>query len=302
MSQTPLVSIVLPTLNGAEHLRRLLPALAAQEVPADWGGFELCAIDSTSDDESRELLEGAGASVQVIPRADFRHGAARNLAAEKARGEFLVFLSQDASPRDVLFLSNLIASFDDPRVAGAYARILPSPDEDPLTARTALDQPEASAAPRVRDLDDVGVLRDVALEELPDLHRFNNVASAIRTSVFRKLPFPDVDFGEDTAWATRALGAGWRIRFAPEAAVYHAHRYSPAEAFRRYKVDARFHLEQYGRRVRPSLVSALRGWAYEMKRDYWFVRWREFEERWPLYLRSPLLRGAQVLGQYFGSR
>ncbi len=302
MTTAPYISIVLPTLNGEAELRRLLPVLAAQELPADWGELELLAIDSTSDDGTRELLERAGAQVRTVARGDFRHGRARNLAAEQARGEVLVFLSQDALPCDVLFLQGLVACFDDPRVAGAYARILPHPDADPLAARTVLDQPEAGGEPLVRHLDDVSGMRDLSAEQRAESCRFNNVASAIRASVFSKLSFPDVEFGEDSAWAEAALGAGWRIRFAAEAAVYHAHHYSPAEAFRRYRTDAVFCREQYGQRVRPSIVSTLRGWLYEMKRDYWFVRWRDLEQRVPLLLRSPVLRGAQVLGQYLGSR
>jgi len=302
MSPTPSISIVLPTLNGEAYLRTLLPVLAAQELPGDLNGFELLAVDSTSTDGTRELLERAGADVRVVARADFRHGPARNLAASGARGDYLVFLSQDALPCDVFFLRDLVRSFDDPRVAGAYARILPRPDEDPLTARTALDQPEASAEPFVRDLDDVNAMKDLTPELRASYRRFNNVASAIRASVFREIPFPDVDFGEDVAWASAALGAGWRIRFTAEAAVYHAHRYTPTEAYRRNRIDAAFHLELYGQKLRPNLWSALRGWVYEMKSDYWFVRWREFEQQAPLLLRSPLLRGAQVWGQYVGSR
>ena len=50
------VSIILPTYNGAAHLRELLPRIAAQEVK---GGFEIRAIDSSSYDGSRELLAHA---------------------------------------------------------------------------------------------------------------------------------------------------------------------------------------------------------------------------------------------------
>lgn len=288
----PRVSIVLPTLEGARDLRRLLPALARQQVP---GGFEICALDSQSQDESRELLRAAGASVETLPREQFRHGPSRNLAASRARGELLVFLSQDALPEGERFLAELAAAFDDERVAGAFARILPHADDDPLTARTVLAAPEARAEPRTFEL----AAEDDA--EDPASIPFNNVASAIRRSVFETLPFPDVAFGEDHAWAVQALRAGWRIRFVPGAVVRHAHRYDLGRAFERYRVDAAFQRRLHGARVRPSLASVARGIAYEVRAD-----WRHLARERALlsthFLRAPFLRGAQVIGQYFGSR
>ena len=298
----PRASIILPTLEGEAHLRRLLPALARQVLP---GGYELLAVDSSSSDRSRELLAEAGADLVTIERAEFRHGATRNQRAEAARGEFLVFLSQDVEPADEHFLSRLLEAFDDPRVAGAYSRVLPQPTDDPLTRRTCLGLPEASTEPVSRDLDHVDSVRDLSPAERADYLRFNNVASAIRTSVFREFPFPDLAFGEDFAWAARVLTAGWRIRFAPESVVYHAHTYSPREVFERYRVDAAFHRRVHGHLVRPTAWSAARGFLFEVRADLRFMR----ESSPPLgatrarhTLLSPLLRGAQVLGQYCGSR
>lgn len=297
---SPRVSIVLPTWNGEQDLSRLLPSLARQELGDGPGkGFEILAVDSGSTDRSRELLAAAGARVGRIEKTAFRHGATRNLAARGAAGELLVFLSQDALPRDARFLSALAAPFEDPRVAGAYARILPHEDDDPLTARTVLSAPESSSEGETREIEgdlDLGALDVHARDRLLG---FNDVASAIRRSVFEEIPFPDVEFGEDVAWAAAALEAGWRIRFEPRAVVFHSHRYSPARAYERYRVDADFHRRHFHRRLRPSLASVLRGVAHEVREDWRHVaRHGGFAHLW----RSPFLRAAQVLGQYAGSR
>lgn len=297
--ERPRCTIVLPTWNGAADLARLLPRLAEQQLD---GGFELAAVDSSSTDGTRALLEAAGARLRVIPQAEFRHGGTRNLGAEGARGEFLVFLTQDALPAGRDFLARLLAAFDDPRTAGAYARILPHPGDDPLTARTALEQPEAGERAVERELAPGRPLDALSPAERAELCRFNNVASAIRADVFRALPFPDVAFGEDSAWAERALAAGWRVRFVPEAVVHHAHDYTPAEAFRRYRVDAAFQREHNGFRVRPSLFSVLRGFAFEVCADLRYLSAPGIPRRFSSALRSPFLRAAQVLGQYAGSR
>jgi rhamnosyltransferase len=296
---TPRASILLPTWNGAPHLVRLLPVLAAQELD---GGFELVALDSGSTDATRELLERAGARVSRIAREDFAHGPARNRLADQARGEILVCLSQDALPDGPRFLAELLAPFADPRVAGVSARILPRDDDDPLTRRTALDAPEASTEPRTFELAPGERLEDLAPAERVARLRFNDVASALRRAVHAVLPFPEVAFGEDLAWAARALAAGHRLAFAPRAVVRHAHRYGPGGAFRRYRTDARFLLETQRCAVRPSALSLARGLAHELGRDLAYLGRTRGPGRLAALLRAPGLRAGQVLGQYVGSR
>jgi rhamnosyltransferase len=294
----PRLSIVLPTYNGAADLERLLPALASQRVDGD---FEICAIDSSSTDGTRDLLARAGASIDTIDKSEFRHGATRNRCAGRARGEILVFLSQDVVPEGPHFLAELARAFADPRTAGAYGRVLPFESDDPLTARTVLALPEAEERELARDLDGVPGLHALSAEQRAEFVRFNNVASGIRADVFRAIPFPDLAFGEDFAWAARALTAGWRLRFVPSAIARHAHHYSPAKAYERYRVDAAFHRLVHGHLLRPTLRSVARGFAFEVAEDFHYLARTERRGKWGAFLRSPLLRGAQVLGQWVGS-
>ena len=294
----PKVSIILPTWNGEDDLVRLLPALRRQDYA---GELEICAVDSSSKDRSVELLREAGAKVEVIPQSEFGHGRTRNACAKMATGEYLVFLSQDVMPDDD-FVRELLAPFEDDRVAGAYGRVLPFPEDDPLTARTVLSLPEASEKASVRDLDSVGGVWNLRALERARYLRFNNVASAIRTSVFREIPFPETSFGEDFAWAARALTWGWRIAYAPSAIAYHAHSYSMGKAYERYRVDAQFHRETHGHLVRPNLRSVLRGIVYEILADTRYVLRSKVPGKLKYLLRSPGLRTAMVLGQYAGSR
>jgi len=279
----PSISVCLPTLDAEGDLGRLLPALAEQEVG---GGWELVVVDSGSTDCTRQLLRRFGARVRWISRGEFRHGPTRNALAELARGERLVFLSQDALPVGGDFLAALTAPLDDPSVAGATARVLPCPDDDPLTARTVLAAPEAH-----------DVAGPVVLEG--DGPRFNNVASAVRAEVLARVPFPDLPFGEDHAWAREVIAGGGALRFEPRAVVHHAHAYTPAAAFERYRVDAAFQRRTTGVRVRPSLLSVLKGVAHELRED---LRHVGAHGGWGHLARAPKLRAAQVLGQWYGSR
>lgn len=298
-SACPRASIVLPTWNGEEELEQLLPALARQQLP---GGFEILAVDSSSRDASVALLKEFNADVEIIDASDFGHGRTRNACAKRARGEFLVFLSQDVVPTGTDYFQRLLAPFEDERMAGTYARVLPLEDSDLLSARTVRDLPESSSDPVVRDLDGLEGLWELSPRLRAEYLRFNNVASAIRRSVFEQLPFPDVAFGEDFAWAARALTAGWRIAYTPDAAVQHAHRYGPRTAFKRYRVDALFHRQAHGWLLRPNLTSVLRGWLYELRADVRAIAAAGVWSHLPDLLRAPALRGGQILGQYAGSR
>jgi len=308
-SVLPRVSVLIPTWDGLDHLRRLLPVLRSQSLP---GGVELCVMDSSSSDGTAEFLkaecdsglwnEGClqGISVRSIERGEFHHGRTRNQLAESAHGEFLVFLSQDALPQGENFLVTLLRPFEDEKVAGVTARVLPDPSHDPLTRRTVLGDSQANAVGRERSLHEAHSFESLRGAERLDLLRFNNVSSAIRARVFMEIPFPDVDFGEDFAWAGQALRAGWRTVFTPEAVVLHSHCYGVRSAFERYRVDARFHATSHGHRLRPTLFSALRGIVYEVGADALFIL-RGGGAPWHL-LRSPGLRAGQILGQWVGSR
>lgn len=283
----PRISVLIPTLQAERWLGPLVEVLDAQEVS---GGHELVVVDSDSSDQTCRILREAGARVERISREQFGHGRTRNQLASLARGEVLVFLSQDALPQGRDFLERISAPLSGEGVAGVTARVLPNEGDDPLTARTALDAPEAGLE-----------FRTWGAEELArEPVRFNDVASAMRAEVWREIPFPDVSFGEDVAWAEAAVRAGWTIAFEPSAVVRHAHAYSPAEAFRRYRTDARFLLEQRGIRVRTGPVSCLRGFVHELRADWRYLS----RERggWHHLLRAPALRGAQILGQWAGSR
>ena len=221
----PKVSILIPTCDGEADLRRLLPALAEQRFD---GTLECLAIDSSSEDGSVGLLREAGFEVTVIPRSEFGHGRTRNALAERAGGEFLIFLSQDALPLGEDFVTRMVAPFSDPTIAGVTARVLSNEGDDALTARTVADSPEASPRSETRRWSTPSDYGLMSGPERVSLLRFNNVASCIRASVLAEVPFPEVPFGEDFAWAARAMASGHAIHHAGGASVRHAHRYGPA--------------------------------------------------------------------------
>src|SRR5690242_5485595 len=123
-----MISVVIPTKDGGEDLRRCLDRIAAQRVDAE---VEVVVVDSGSRDGSVAVAREHGATVHEIPPAEFNHGATRNLGASLARGDVLVFTSQDAYAADEHWLARLTAPLAEPQVGGAYGRQVAHVDATP---------------------------------------------------------------------------------------------------------------------------------------------------------------------------
>lgn len=103
MTETDL-SIVIITRNRADSLPTCLQHLEVQEFPT--ARYEIVLVDNASTDDTAETLlrhsQGSPVCVRCI-RLDARvpWARARNLAAQEARGRWLLFLDEDllASPR-----------------------------------------------------------------------------------------------------------------------------------------------------------------------------------------------------------
>ena len=101
-----MISVVIPVKNGGDDLVRCLEAIARQTADED---VEVVVVDSGSSDGSPRRAESLGARVHSIPASKFHHGRTRNVGAELARGDILVFTSQDAYAGGEHWLSELTA-------------------------------------------------------------------------------------------------------------------------------------------------------------------------------------------------
>ena len=138
MTMPARVSVLLVTKNGERYLAEVLDRIAQQR-----GRFqldEIIAVDSGSRDRTLAILAAHAVRVIRIPPQEFGHGKTRNLAASYARGDYLVFLTQDATPANADWLDALLAPLQaDSSIAGAYSRQLPRPDCHPMEWRRIVE-------------------------------------------------------------------------------------------------------------------------------------------------------------------
>jgi rhamnosyltransferase len=283
------ISVIVPVKDGGDDLRRCLASIARQQVDEP---VETIVVDSSSRDGSAEFARSEGARVLDVPESDFRHGATRNLAAQQAGGDVLVFTTQDAYPDTEHWLARLCARL---RVseehAGVYGRQIPHDDATP-PERFFLDflyGPEAR------------IQRAAAADELTlKTTLFSNVNSAMRRDVWERFPFADdMFFAEDQDWSRRVLLAGFAIAYEPGATVRHSHSYSVASAFRRF-FDSGASADR-GYLAGGSAASvALRREAFRYARDElaWLVRTKQ--RRWIPY--AAVYETAKFVGIQLGTR
>jgi glycosyltransferase involved in cell wall biosynthesis len=228
------ISIIIPTYNGGDIFKKCLSAIAAQQYD---GPVELIVIDSGSTDGTPEAARDSGAHVMSIPKAEFHHSRTRNQVLKAASCPLVVFTVQDAIPASPAWLEVLSGSLVSPRVVAASGAQFPHAGAD-LYASVEVDfhREYLGAGFQTFSLDSSSGKRE-SYDTLLKKIRLDNVSSIYRTDIIRDIPFPEVRFGEDMAWAYSALKKGYRTAYNPAAAVYHSHNRPPDYRFRRSLID-----------------------------------------------------------------
>ena len=238
------VTVIIPTLNGEQWLDQLLGRLRAQQgVPS----LEIMVIDSGSRDRTLTIARAHGVRIEQTGPEGFDHAGTRTRAAVMATGDVLVYFTQDALPENDQCLAELLKPLAaDQRLAASYGRQLPH-------ARSSLfakhlrwyNYGDRSETRGREDRERLG-LRTVFI---------SNSCAAWQRAPLAAIGYFGHDqlFGEDSLALARLLDQGWRVAYAAEARVIHAHDYTLGQEFRRYFDVGVFHrsqewlLREYGR-------------------------------------------------------
>ena len=103
----PLLSIIVPTYNRQERLKRVLAGLANQSVnPED---FQVIVVSDGSSDGTNEYLQGATFPFALQPILQKNQGvaAARNAGVAAAEADLLLFIDDDVVPQPELVSEHL---------------------------------------------------------------------------------------------------------------------------------------------------------------------------------------------------
>lgn len=216
-------ALIIPTLNAAADIGRLLSAVLAQTLPPS----EILIVDSSSEDETVSIASRVpGVRCIVIPRAEFDHGGTRDMALRMTHAEAVVFMTQDALPVNSACMERLLAPFEDARVAAVGGRQIAWPDARAYEqAVRAHNYPSSS---RVWDAGDIPVMGVRSF-------LISDVCAAYRCESYLAVGGFDHPLltNEDMLMAERLLHAGYALAYAGDAAVYHSHNLTWMQEYRR---------------------------------------------------------------------
>lgn len=216
-------SVIIITKNQKSFLQKSLPILLNQNFKAP---YEILVVDSGSIDGSIKYLQSLPVKLIKVRLEAFNYAKVFNIAAQKAKGEYLVRLSGDAIPIGKNWLTEMIKPFKDPKVGATYGIYT-------ITGAKGYGYPDYWPAERFPKK-----LTKYSIEPTPFMTQKNNekvynlagACCAIRRKIWQKRPFNEkLQAGEDAEYAWFLHLVGWDIVCNPKAKVIHEHRLSESK-------------------------------------------------------------------------
>jgi GT2 family glycosyltransferase len=212
----PIISIVIPHLNGRHHLDDCLQSLRRQT----WRDFETLLVDNGSTDGTQAYLAEHYPEVKLIQLPENRgFTGACNAGWLAAQGEIIILLNNDTEA-DPNWLAEVMGAFArHPRAGSIASKMRLFDRRDHL--HTAGDYYRVDGIPGNRGVwqEDVGQFDQ---EEM--VFSACGGSSAYRRAMLDEIGFLDDDFFfscEDVDVGWRANLAGWEVWYAPTAVIYH---------------------------------------------------------------------------------
>lgn len=306
MPKEKLISIFIPTLNAGKNFENILKSIFNQK----YKNFEVIIIDSGSNDSTiniinkfsrenniskLELKKNTQKNITLdnsskirllhIKKKEFGHGRTRNLALKYARGQIIVFLSQDALARDNEWLTNLLNPLKNKGIGATFSRQIPYKNAD-ITEKCFYSY-------YFQDKDTVKP--NLSSKNKLDNYFFSNVSSAIKKDVLKKFPFDEsLIMSEDQGFAKKIIENKLKTYYCSKSVVIHSHNYNLMLTFKRY-FDSAFSLSQiFGGNFRKICNYGLHYLIYELK----FVLKKQPSKIFYLLLKDLLKVVATTLGIY----
>lgn len=221
------VSVICPVYNGEKYLEQLVRKIRIQKKIAQ---IEIIMPVSKSKDKSREKAKAlADISYEV---KQFNHGRTRHDAAKKASGDYLVFITQDILPFNELWLFNLVKDLNEVTIASFSQQIAYS--QHGLTEKL------------IREFNYPNLKRECNKKNAKANGRKNLFYSDASSAVIKNEFFNiggydfDVPTNEDVLFASNIVKHGKTFIYQPESKVWHSHKLSLKNTYKRYKDIGKF--------------------------------------------------------------
>ena len=230
------ISVLIPTLNAGTEFAHLMRKLRGQRGVRR---IEIVVVDSGSTDGTVALARAAGAQVIEIVPADFSHSSARNLAAEAATGDHLLFMVQDAYPLGDLWAHGMLRYLLDHQASGLVALSCTEYCRDDSDMFYECGMATHYSYLGCKDDDRVGMLAGTDQESLRAMGQLSDVACLMRRDRFLQYRYRG-HYAEDMDLGVRLIRDGHRIAMLASVKVIHSHRRASHYYLQRSFVDITF--------------------------------------------------------------
>ena len=259
-------SVFIPVKDGGALFEQVVDRILAQKTDFE---FDFLVHDNGSTDGTVDLLKRKAAQNRKFrflqqPPDEFQHGRARNLGVQNTDGEYVAITTADALPADESWLAKLVSGFaKGPRVAGVTGRHRAHVTHGPFLARDMENNFD-----NFRNLSDLYAF-DVPLashiypggqewQMITQFYSDNN--SCISRAVWKVLPYPEIDWGEDMVWSWEVLKLGFQKAYVDDAIVYHSHEWDLSKSEAWYAVEGEFWKRFFGFDIVGDVNAELAAW------------------------------------------
>lgn len=283
-------TVFIPTWFGEQYLDEVLERVFSQKVPFE---YEVLIYDTSSKDRTPEIIEKyaklhKNLRHKTLTKEQFGHGKTRNAAAHDAKGEIVVYISQDVTPAHDGWLYEMVKPFElNEKIVGVMGKQDPRPHCFPLLKseiRAVFHGfgPDFGTTLFYKDdfVKDQGTYDAISF--------YSDVNSAARRSfLIDTIPYQDVPYAEDQLFGRNVIDAGYLKAYAPRGNVIHSNDMKLSE-YKHRMFDETMGLRKVGipvsvpskkliakmifRGVIRDTLNTLRDHQYSFKRKlYWVV-------------------------------
>ena len=219
-----IVDVIIPVYQPGKEFWELLECLSKQSHPA-----HKIILMNTGEAPWKEEVEQKYPACEVflLKKEDFDHGGTRHEGTTHSQADYLLFMTQDAMPKDEYLVENLLKSFaQDDMIKAAYARQLPNSTCREIEKYTrSFNYPAESRVKSKADLDTLGIKTFFCSNvcAMYEKETYDAMGGFIRRTIFN----------EDMIYAGGLVKKGFKIAYAADAQVIHSHNYNAIEQLHR---------------------------------------------------------------------
>lgn len=279
------ISIICPLYNAENYIEDLYKSINKQKQVCI---EEMKFILTESKDNTEEKLKSLNLDYSKISTKEFSHSLVREKAAFNAKGEILVFITQDIKIVDEYWLYNLVKDIHLGKCEATFSRQIGYDNHKVERFTREINYPDKTRIVSKESIDKLGIMTFF----------FSDASSAISKEIFIKLngyDNKDLPTNEDMYFAYKLIMNGYKIEYAADSKVIHSHDLSFKQTFNRYRDIGQFfnenkYLQEYSSQERGITVL-----KYIIKRS--------IEEKKPLIIVDAVFNfAARFIGMQVGKR